>query len=47
MRIFLRLNGYQLNYQIEEMLEIVLAIESDAWKVDEIETWLRNKIKKL
>lgn len=46
MRIFLLANGYQLHYQIEEMLEMVLAVESDAWKVDEIEKWLRDKLTK-
>ena len=46
MRIFLRRNGFQLKYEISEMVELVLAVESDAWKVDEIENWLRNKIVK-
>lgn len=27
------------------MIEMVLAVESDDWKVDEIENWLLNKIK--
>jgi len=43
MRIFLRRNGYQLKYKIPEIVEMVLAVESDAWKVDEIENWLRNR----
>jgi len=43
---FLELNGYFIEYEISEMLEMVLAIESDAWKVDEIENWLRDKVKK-
>ena len=47
MRIFLLINGCQLNYEIEEMLEMVLAVESDAWKVDEIENWLRNRTNKI
>ena len=45
--VFLELNGYVLKYEISEMLEMVLAVESDAWKVDEIENWLRDKVKKL
>lgn len=44
MRIFLLANGYDLNFTIDEMLEMSLAVESDAWKVDEIEDWLRDKI---
>ncbi len=43
-RIFLRRNGYQLTYKINEMLEMVLAVESDTWKVDEIENWLRERV---
>jgi death-on-curing protein len=38
------LNGYILKYEISEMIEMVLAVESDAWKIDEIESWLRDKI---
>ena len=47
MRIFLRANGYQLSYETNEVVEMVLAIESDKWKVDEIENWLRERVKKL
>lgn len=47
MRIFLLVNGFQLNYQIEEMLEMVLAVESDVWKVNEIENWLRSRVENL
>lgn len=25
--------------------ERILAVESDTWKVDEIENWLRNRVK--
>lgn len=44
MRIFLLANGYQLNYKVAEMLEMVLAVESDRWKIDEIENWLRQRV---
>ncbi len=44
---FLELNGFVLEYEIREMIEMVLAVESDAWKVDEIENWLRDKTIKL
>ena len=45
-RIFLSRNGYQLKYKISEIIEMVLAVESDAWKVDEIENWLRDRTTK-
>ena len=44
---FLEINGYSLEYEISEMLELVLAVESDVWKVDEIEKWLQSKVEKL
>ncbi len=47
MRVFLILNGFNLNYEIEEMLEMVLAVEADKWKVDEIENWLRVRVKQI
>ncbi len=43
--IFLELNGYFIEYEISEMLQMVLAVESDVWKVDEIENWLRQRVK--
>ena len=47
MRIFLKSNGYQLKFEISEMIEMVLAVESDKWKVDEIENWLRERVEKI
>ena len=47
MRRFLELNGYQKTWTIAEQIELVLAVESDQWKVDEIENWLRPRVKKL
>jgi prophage maintenance system killer protein len=44
---FLELNGYSVRYEISEMLEMVLAVESDDWKVDEIENWLRTRVGKI
>lgn len=44
--IFLELNGYVIKYEISEMLEMSLAVESNAWKIDEIENWLRMRIEK-
>lgn len=45
MEAFLLINGVSVEYKTEEMIEMVLAIESDAWKVDEIEVWLRKRTK--
>ena len=42
---FLELNGYRKNWTIAEQIELVLAVESDAWKVNEIEIWLRERVK--
>ena len=44
MRVFLMLNGFNLKYEIEDMLEMVLAVEANKWKVDEIENWLRSRV---
>ncbi len=41
---FLYQNGYEIQCKISEIIELVLAIESDKFKVDEIENWLRPKI---
>lgn len=47
MRVFLAANGYDLIFTADEMVEMVLAVESDAWKIDEIENWLRARTKKI
>ena len=44
---FLEINGYRKNWSIAEQIELVLAIEADRWNVDEIETWLRERIIKI
>lgn len=44
METFLELNGYELKCEIIETIEMCLAVESDEWKVDEIENWLRKKV---
>lgn len=43
---FLYQNGYEIKCEIAEIIELVLAIESDQFKVDEIEDWLRQKVVK-
>lgn len=45
--VFLRINGFRLKYEIPEIIEMVLAVESDDWKVDEIENWLRGRVVKI
>jgi prophage maintenance system killer protein len=47
MRLFLLTNGYTLDYRVEEMLEMVLAVEADRWKVAEIEDWLRLRVRQV
>ena len=44
-RIFLKTNGYQIVYEIAEMIELVLAVEADAWQVSKIESWLRARVR--
>ncbi len=45
--VFLHLNGYQVVYELVEIVELVLNVESDVWKVDEIENWLRERVSKI
>ena len=45
METFLELNGLFIKYEIDEIVKMVLAVELDAWKVDEIENWLRERVK--
>ena len=44
MSIFLKRNGYKLKTETLEIVEMVLAVEDDTWKVDEIEIWLRQRV---
>ena len=44
MREFLRLNGVKFIDRKPETVAMVLAVESDQWKVDKIEVWLRQHI---
>lgn len=46
MNLFLKRNGWRLQTDTSEIVEMVLAIESDQWKVAEIENWLRSRVKK-
>ena len=44
---FLYRNDYEINASLKEIVELVLAIESDRFKVDEIEGWLRTRVVKI
>lgn len=41
---FLFLNDCQIVCSVADKIEMVLAVEADVWKVDEIENWLRSKV---
>jgi death on curing protein len=43
---FLYRNGFDLVSTTVENIEMVLAIESDNWKIDEIEKWLISRAEK-
>ena len=47
MEEFLFRNGFELTATSKDLYEMSLADESDAWKVDEIENWLRERIGEL
>ncbi|NOT46421.1 MAG: type II toxin-antitoxin system death-on-curing family toxin [Acidobacteria bacterium] len=44
MEAFLNLNDCRIECQQKEIIEMVLAVESDKWKVEEIENWLRSRV---
>ncbi len=43
-KAFLIANGQELRASIQEVIELVLAIESDRYQVEEIEFWLRTRV---
>lgn len=43
-RVFFRLNRCKLVAPTVEEIEMVLAVESDRWHVDEVEAWLRRYV---
>lgn len=45
--LFLSRNGYKIAAPTNELVEMVLAVEADLWKVDEVEIWLRRCVKKI
>lgn len=44
MRVFLRLNHRRLVAPTDDQIKLVLAVEADRWRVDEIETCLRRRV---
>ena len=44
---FLFRKGFELVTASSELIETSFAVESDSWKVDEIEDWLRPRVKNL
>ena len=42
---FLELNGCQPTWTLEDIMELGRNVDTDIWKVEEIENWLRSKIK--
>ncbi len=45
METFLAMNGLEVFVSDTEIVTMVLAVEADTWKVDEIESWLRERAK--
>ena len=45
--LFLKRNGWKLETTVSQIIEMVLAVESDKYQTDEIEDWLRLRVKKL
>lgn len=43
-QLFLRRNEYKIVATVDDILEVVLAIESDRWQTSEIATWLRSHV---
>jgi death on curing protein len=44
MSLFLKRNGYKIAAATNDLIELCLKIESDVWNIDEIETWMRDKV---
>ncbi|CAN5674918.1 hypothetical protein BH20ACI4_BH20ACI4_19390 [soil metagenome] len=44
---FLYRNGFDLKITLSETIELSLNVEADVWRVDGIESWLREKVEKI
>ena len=47
MNLFLKRNGWRLQTETSEIVELVLAIEADKWRVAEIENWLCSRVRRV
>ena len=43
-QLFLKRNGLKIVAPVDDILELVPAIENDAWRTSEIEIWLRDHV---
>ena len=43
-QLFLKRNGLKIVAPVDDILELVTAIENDAWRTSEIEIWLRDHV---
>ncbi len=44
---FLEINGFQTNWTLEEIMKLGRNVDADICKIDEIENWLRQRVKVL
>src|SRR5436305_13600732 len=42
---FLKLNGFEIVAHVSEVVEIVLAVESNLWDVENVAQWMRANMK--
>ena len=45
--VFLRLNGFEIIATTAEVVEMVLAVESDSWTVAQLADWMRAHIREM
>lgn len=43
-QLFLRRNGFRIVAAVDDLLELVYAVEADEWQMDEIESWLQQRV---
>ena len=43
-QLFLKRNGLRIVAPVDEILELVIAVEGDKWRTKEIEAWLRAHV---
>lgn len=44
---FLLRNGMEINASTNNWIEMTLAVESDEWKIEEIESWMRRHAREI